>query len=245
MEPVAVIEPAYLEVTVGEEIVFDGSNSFDEDGRIVSYEWDFGDAGPGADVPEVSLMSMSMANVNPKVEGVNPSYTYQESGTYVVTLWVTDDKGSTSSVEAEVHAEPPQIQNAVEVRAKFSTRKRYRNGKAKYLSARIEFPEGYDARKVDPASVYIVSEKEAAIFSHVKKKSNFFDKILIPFSKRKKSITVKFDRQAVLASLACPPVRKTELTVSGEIFHNNEWKEFKGTGVIRLKMRKQSRCSAE
>jgi len=223
MEPVAVIEPAYIEVTVGEEIVFDGSNSFDEDGQIVSYEWDFGDAGPGADVPEVSLMSMSMASVAPIVEGVNPSYTYQESGTYVVTLRVTDDKGSTSSVEAEVHAEPPQIQN----------------------SARIKFPEGYDARKVDPASVYIVSDKEAAIFSHVKKKSNFFDKVIKKFSKRKKSISVKFDRQAVLATLGCPPARETTLTVRGEILQNEKRVEFEGTGVIRLKMKKKSRCSAD
>ena len=61
VEPVAVIEPAYLEVTVGEEIVFDGSNSFDEDGQIVSYEWDFGDAIPSADVGEMSLMSMAAA----------------------------------------------------------------------------------------------------------------------------------------------------------------------------------------
>jgi len=33
--PVAVIEPTYLEVTAGEEIVFDGSASYDEDGDIV------------------------------------------------------------------------------------------------------------------------------------------------------------------------------------------------------------------
>jgi len=64
--PVAVIEPADIAGTAGEEIVFDGSDSIDEDGQIVSYAWDFGDA---------SL----------EATGVNPSYTYQASGNYVVT----------------------------------------------------------------------------------------------------------------------------------------------------------------
>jgi hypothetical protein len=165
--------------------------------------------------------------------------------------------GLTSSVQAEVHAEQPQLevhaeQPQLKVKAKFFTGKHYLNGKgkgkgkkAKYLSAKIEFPKGYDARKVDPASVYIVSDKEAEIFSHVKKKSNFFDKVIKKFSKRKKSISVKFDRQAVLATLGCPPARETTLTVRGEILQNEKWVEFEGTGVIRLKMKKKSRCSAD
>ncbi len=43
IKPVAVVDPIHLEVTVGEEIVFDGSASYDDDGEIVRYEWDFGD----------------------------------------------------------------------------------------------------------------------------------------------------------------------------------------------------------
>ncbi len=34
MEPVAVVDPIHMEVTVGEEIVFDGSASYDDDGEI-------------------------------------------------------------------------------------------------------------------------------------------------------------------------------------------------------------------
>lgn len=249
--PVAVIEPAYLEATVGEEIVFDGSNSFDEDGRIVSYEWDFGDDGPSADVPGIALMSLAAAD--PKVEGVNPAYAYQDSGSYVVTLWVTDDKGSTSSVAAEiaVFAKPYPI---ISAKAKFSLDKHYFNGqkedkskKANYIKAKIEFPEEYDARYVDPSSVYIVAGKEAVIFSHVKKKSNFWDEINKKYSKRKKSISVKFDQQAVLATLECPPAKETMLTVRGEILDNSDSppKEFEATGVIRLKMEKKSSCNAD
>ncbi len=55
-EPVAgvVIDSIPLKVTVGEEIVFDGSASYDDDGQIVSYAWDFGDGTPIAgDTSEV------------------------------------------------------------------------------------------------------------------------------------------------------------------------------------------------
>jgi len=254
-EPVAVIEPAYLEVAVGDEIVFDGSNSFDEDGEIVSYEWDFGDADPSADVPVIALMSL--ASVGPEGAGVNPAHTYQESGTYVVTLWVTDDKGSTSSVEAEVAVLAKSLP-IIEARAKFSPRKLHLNGKkkgkgkkARYLKARIEFPEGHDARKVDPDRLYLELELDKGLtkVSPVKFKSNFLDKIIKKFSKHKNSITVKFDRQAVLAALECPRAKEITLKVIGEIIHDNkepeERQKFEATGVIRLKMGKKSSCSAD
>jgi PKD repeat protein len=55
---------------------FDASSSFDPDGSIVSYSWDFGDGSTGS--------------------GVTTSYTYAADGTYTVTLTVTDDAGSTN-----------------------------------------------------------------------------------------------------------------------------------------------------
>jgi len=234
LAPVAVIEPAYLEVTVGEEIVFDGSLSFDEDGQIVSYEWDFGDANPSADVGVLSLMSMAAAG--PKATGANPSYTYQDSGTYIVTLWVTDDKGAKSSVQAEVHAEQPLIKVKAEV--KLSLRRHY-------VLAKIQFSEEYDARNVDPASVYIVSENGTAIFSRENTKSSFLDQLFHKFNKHRKSIAFKFDREAVLATLACPPAKETTLTVGGVILQNEKREDFVGTGEIRLKRKKGSSCGAD
>jgi WD40 repeat protein len=64
-----------LEAKVGEAIHFDGTNSVDEDGNIVSYKWDFGDGG---------------ASIDPE-----PLHQYTTSGVYKVTLTVTDDKGDT------------------------------------------------------------------------------------------------------------------------------------------------------
>ncbi|MEW5936568.1 MAG: PKD domain-containing protein [Candidatus Thermoplasmatota archaeon] len=64
-----------------EEITFDGSCSYDSDGIIISYEWDFGDGSIGT--------------------GCVVSYAYSEPGTYTVTLRVVDDDG-TSAVDTSM-----------------------------------------------------------------------------------------------------------------------------------------------
>jgi serine protease len=58
---------------VGEISQFDGSASFDPDGTIVSYQWDFGDGSSGS----TAVLSHS----------------YALPGTYTVILFVTDDGG--------------------------------------------------------------------------------------------------------------------------------------------------------
>lgn len=65
----------------GADIVFDGSNSFDTDGDIVSYEWDFGDGN------------------NATGEVVN--YSYDTPGKYSVTLKVTDNSGHESAFDID------------------------------------------------------------------------------------------------------------------------------------------------
>jgi PKD repeat protein len=74
--PVAEADPYYQEVGVGEDAWFSGSNSYDPDGTIVSYEWDFGDGTTGS--------------------GMNIYHSYTSPGTYYVVLTVTDDLGATA-----------------------------------------------------------------------------------------------------------------------------------------------------
>ena len=58
-------------IKVGEDVLFYGDSSYDPDGVITSYYWDFGDG-----------------NSSTKV---NPSHVYESSGIYTVTLTVSDN----------------------------------------------------------------------------------------------------------------------------------------------------------
>ena len=69
---------------VGEQVVFNGSESFDPDGNIVSLEWDFGD-GTGASGPVVNS-------------------SYNTAGNYTVTLTVTDNGGAIAMDTANFEA---------------------------------------------------------------------------------------------------------------------------------------------
>lgn len=65
---------------------FDGSGSYDPDGTIESYEWDFGDA-------------------SPKEYGITVSHIYADNGVYTVELVVTDNDGLTGADTCTVTVE--------------------------------------------------------------------------------------------------------------------------------------------
>jgi PKD repeat protein len=56
---------------------FNGSHSFNPNGEIVAYEWDFGDGNTDT--------------------GIEVFHTYAQPGSYIVTLTITDDKGAKDS----------------------------------------------------------------------------------------------------------------------------------------------------
>ena len=70
---------------VGDTVNFDGSGSYDPDGEIVSYEWDFGDGGTAS--------------------GAIVSHIYETAGTYVAILTVTDNGDLTDSDDVVVIVE--------------------------------------------------------------------------------------------------------------------------------------------
>ena len=75
-EPIADANGLYHGLT-NQTIVFDGSASYDSDGSITSYTWNFGDGSTGY--------------------GVNPTHAYIVAGNYTVTLTVTDNDGLTNT----------------------------------------------------------------------------------------------------------------------------------------------------
>lgn len=86
--PVASFELSADEVYVGETVIFDASSSFDPDGAIVSYEWDFGDDSTG--------------------QGKVVSHAYTQPGEYKVTLTVRDERGGTASAQGIVCVRDPE-----------------------------------------------------------------------------------------------------------------------------------------
>jgi len=68
---------SYGRPIVGETVTFNASASYDPDGYIVSYEWDFGDDATGT--------------------GMIVTHAYDVAGDYIVTLNITDDDGETDT----------------------------------------------------------------------------------------------------------------------------------------------------
>ncbi len=78
--PAATYTYSPIDPFVGETVTFDASGSYDPDGIIVSYTWDFGDETP----TETTDQSTT-------------THAYIAGGTYTVTLNVTDDDGLTDT----------------------------------------------------------------------------------------------------------------------------------------------------
>lgn len=95
MPPVAVIVADPVLGTIPLEVFFDGADSFDPDGTIVSYAWDFGDGQTGT--------------------GIFPTHTYTTIGAFVVTLTVTDDTNdigtATTTITTDALGPPVMIES--------------------------------------------------------------------------------------------------------------------------------------
>ena len=83
--PVASNVPSVLGGPAPLEVSFDGSASFDPDGTIVSWSWEFGDGGTAA--------------------GPLVSHTYGAAGYFSSSLTVTDDAGATNTAYVTIHVE--------------------------------------------------------------------------------------------------------------------------------------------
>jgi PKD repeat protein len=86
--PVALISAIPTSGTTPLDVSFDGSLSYDGDGDIISYQWDFGDGNSGT--------------------GISTAHTYTAAGSYTAWLTVTDDDGDTGSDTVVISvSEPP------------------------------------------------------------------------------------------------------------------------------------------
>jgi PKD repeat protein len=92
--PVARMTVGSRVLFTGEKLLLNGSGSSDSDGRILAYQWSFGDAGSGAG-PELNT-------------------SFSTPGIYTVTLTVSDDLGVSNSTTTVIYiyrvpARPPTV----------------------------------------------------------------------------------------------------------------------------------------
>jgi len=81
--PTAIATASATTAVVGTAISFDASQSSDTDGTITGYSWQFGDGSSG--------------------NGIITTHTFATAGTYPVLLTITDNDGSSSSQEIQIH----------------------------------------------------------------------------------------------------------------------------------------------
>ncbi len=80
--PVAIANVTPTQANVNDPISFDASGSYDNDGQITQYLWEFGD---GATSNQATVQ-----------------HSYNQANTYTYTLTVTDDKGATNRASGQV-----------------------------------------------------------------------------------------------------------------------------------------------
>jgi|AntRauMinimDraft_4_1070384.scaffolds.fasta_scaffold01117_6 PKD repeat protein len=96
--PTAEIDCSPTEVTAGESVSCSARYSDDEDGYINTYEWDFDDGYGSSET------------------GQSASYTYDDEGSYIIELTVTDNNGLTDTTEQRIEVESePEVPPTAEI----------------------------------------------------------------------------------------------------------------------------------
>ena len=91
--PVASFTVSPSSGTTGTPFTFDASASYDPDGSIVGYEWEYGDGSSGS--------------------GASSQHTYTSSDTYTIRLTVTDNGGASDTTTRSVTVQPTGLPDLV------------------------------------------------------------------------------------------------------------------------------------
>ena len=214
-EPVAVVEPIEMRITAGETAEFFATGSYDPDGEIESYEWDFDDFGDRRMVEDITPTL-----VYNMVEDITPTMVYNEAGDYTVSLTVTDTMGASNTATAVVHV------SAVPGTVTFYPKTLNLKSRGRWIRARIKLADGYDVCGIDPGTLSMVdTETGETVATAVSGKCR-------RGWRRHKRFMVKFDRQAVIDHIAVPNPQVV-LQIKGQVYHNGELVDFEGDGSMR------------
>lgn len=196
---------ANLVVTAGQDIYVDGLDSYDEDGEIAGYQWDFGD---GLSAEEATAY-----------------HVYYDTGSYTITLTVTDDKGATGSAQFNIYVE------SVYADMRVVPRTLNLKSRGRWMYAFVKLPEGCDATQVDVTELEVIEDGLSKPVDLTNSRQGMVVKTNRWLAKRNK-FYLKFDRQAVIDSLSGPS-QQTVIGIQGKAFCNGGDADFTADDTIR------------
>jgi len=116
-------------------ITFDASDSYDPDGNIVSYEWDWGSDG----------------NFDESTDSASITHTWNEAYSGTIVLRVKDNEGATSTDSAYVEVDAGSLTAKIDINPDVLNPK----SKGNWVTSYIELPGGYAAENIDVSTVIL------------------------------------------------------------------------------------------
>ena len=226
IEPVAILYSDQYEVVSGQPVFLDGQDSYDEDGEIVSYEWDFGD---DSAVLEKDPADKSIAEV------ATAEYVYYDPGTYTVILTVVDDQGATGVAEVTITV------TAHDASMRILPGTLNLKSRGRWVHAWVKLPEGFDATTVNVDSMSIKTENGSASLG-----SNDITVITRKWMARHGRFYLRMNRQTVINAVetAGGPSNQTEFELIGSADYDGHLAAFEAEDTIRtIKKNKKKRKS--
>jgi len=190
---------------VGEAITFDASASASNGVAIICYQWDFGDG--------------------EQATGKIVTHTYATAGTYIIKLNVTNALGFCSIEQKRIQIETPKITISLNIDPDILNLNL--KSKGKWVTAYIEFPEGYNVSDIDISSILLNGTIPVDV--NAPTAIGDFDNDGVP------DLMVKFNRTAVCQLILSRgiTVGNVTLSVSGKLANGIG---FEGCDTIRVRM---------
>jgi len=219
-EPVAVIycdlfektlTQAIAEVSVpaGQTFTVDGLDSYDEDGEITDYRWNFGDGRVA--------------------QGDTVQHVYDEAGRYTITLTVTDNRDATNSAELTLLVVPRET---IEAKIKFLPRVLNLKSRGRWIWAFVKLPKGYPANSVTVDSLVINEGNSEHTINFADNK----EAVVVKVPRRRARTGVfelKIDRQLIADALEGTS-NKIVMGIQGQVLHDGKPIDFSATDTIRV-----------
>ena len=209
--PVAEISCDSPEVSAGKTVYVyaDEEGTYDPDGEIMTYQWDFGD-GTLADGPEAE-------------------HVYYEAGEYTIMLTVTDDQEAQGSAEFLVKV------SAISARMRVFPRVLNLHSRSRWMYAAVRLPEGCDANQVAVDSISIIADNSAPQPIDLSNGKRSLVVYTHKWLARHNKFYLKFDRRATIKAIKASKAASDQITIriNGVAHCNDGFAEFSADDTIR------------